>query len=706
MTAVPDNELTQSEGIALDRVLDPAATQATVDAFHCLYYHQPARTWLNTYWMGVAIAKCPLDLWVYQEIVYEVRPDVIVECGTFQGGSALYLASLCDLVGNGRIYTVDINEPPDAPLHPRIEYVRGSSVSDEVINYLRKRIAADEKVLVILDSDHSKEHVLRELERYSALVTAGSYLILEDTNVNGHPAFPDHGPGPREALDEFLATHDELQVDEAREKFFLTFNPRGYLRVLRSTDPEPPRSRPVRIIEGSKSGAASSRWQPGELDSVAARILHSVRPNSRVLRVGCSSAGVTAGIRTRDCSVVAVESDESLAQRSALSGEKVIVADFTDPIWEQYLGSERFDAIVVDGALDRSTGPGTILSRLRRFLNPGGNLVASARNVAHARHRLSLLSGELPQRSTAGTWFTRRSLEELFDSAGFAVRELERAESMFDPSLAQSEHPTLPPGTAEWLALDEDARTETFVIVATPLVHGTEKALRKRVLSLLAENDDLRRVVKSVELPVEFSGPDEMQAEIQRLSAIALDLRRQLTRQTNLLDQLQKELADALGNPNAMYPGSMPGFKEWVEAQDFLASHIEESSKYTESLKATLAAREEALRESGRYVDSLLNALEIKDQHFAESARYAESLLEALRARELHDAAAAEKTGALMEELSALKSELMNTRGMASASEASRQNAETELARVKQSRLWRVGSLYWSVRRRLGLLRD
>ena len=85
-------------------------------------------------------------------------------------------------------------------------------------------------VIVILDSDHSYAHVLEELRLYAPLVTSGSYLVVEDTNVNGHPVDPDHGPGPMEAVLDFLRESDEFAVDESREKFLLTFNPHGFLR--------------------------------------------------------------------------------------------------------------------------------------------------------------------------------------------------------------------------------------------------------------------------------------------------------------------------------------------------------------------------------------------------------------------------------------------------------------------------------------------
>jgi len=213
-----------------DRLAEPVFRQSVIDLFHYLYYNNRKRTWQNTYWMGVRVSKTPLDLWIYQEILWDVRPDVIIETGTLHGGSALYLASVCDLMNHGRIYTVDVMPRPGRPAHHRIEYIEGSSISGEVQEYLRTRIGPSEKVLVILDSDHASDHVLAELRIYSRFVTTGSYLIVEDTNVNGHPVFVDHGPGPMEAVDEFLRGNDDLTVDEAREKFFVSFNPRGYLR--------------------------------------------------------------------------------------------------------------------------------------------------------------------------------------------------------------------------------------------------------------------------------------------------------------------------------------------------------------------------------------------------------------------------------------------------------------------------------------------
>jgi cephalosporin hydroxylase len=200
--------------------------------FHQLYYGSEKRTWASTRWLGHLSPKCPLDLWVYQEIVFERRPDLIVECGTYFGATAYFLACMCDLVDNGRVITIDIRErqPHRRPRHPRIEYRTGSSTAPEVVAAVKEAIQPGERVMVILDSDHRKEHVLAELHAYSPLITPGDYLVVEDTNVNGHPVKADHGPGPMEAVEEFIAGNEEFSIDDSREKFFMTFNPRGYLR--------------------------------------------------------------------------------------------------------------------------------------------------------------------------------------------------------------------------------------------------------------------------------------------------------------------------------------------------------------------------------------------------------------------------------------------------------------------------------------------
>jgi cephalosporin hydroxylase len=203
--------------------------QAVVRDFNDLYLREPKRTFLNTHWLGVRLIKCPLDLWVYQELLFELRPDLIVETGTGLGGSALYLASICDLIDSGRVLTIDVWEPPGPrPEHRRITYLSGSSVAPETVTRVREEIGAEDRVMVVLDSAHEMEHVLAELRAYAPLVSEGSYLVVEDTNTNA--SRPEATLGPLEAVHAFLSEDDRFEVDRSQEKFFMTFNPGGYLK--------------------------------------------------------------------------------------------------------------------------------------------------------------------------------------------------------------------------------------------------------------------------------------------------------------------------------------------------------------------------------------------------------------------------------------------------------------------------------------------
>lgn len=199
-----------------------------INEFHEHYYYNSGRI----SWMGIHVLKSPMDLWIYQEIFYELQPDLLIECGTFTGGSALFYASLFDIIGNGKIITIDIDDTPKRPEHERITYLHGSSISEEIISKIKNEVKNKKTVIVILDSDHHKEHVLKELLIYKDFVTRGSYLIIEDTNMNNHPVNPDLGPGPMEAVKEFLEINRNFEIDKSREKLLLTYNKNGYLKKI------------------------------------------------------------------------------------------------------------------------------------------------------------------------------------------------------------------------------------------------------------------------------------------------------------------------------------------------------------------------------------------------------------------------------------------------------------------------------------------
>ncbi len=199
------------------------------------YYSEPDRTWSDVWWLGYQLLKNPMDLWIYQEIIFEVKPEIIIETGTGWGGSALYLASILELIGEGEVLSVDVKSSDDLahprPKHKRISYLIGSSVDGYVVREAASR-ARGRRTMVILDSEHSKNHVLMELIIYSQLVSPKSYLIVEDTQMNGNPIEWNKGEGPMEAVEEFLKRNKSFEIDRLREKFYLTFNPKGFLRKL------------------------------------------------------------------------------------------------------------------------------------------------------------------------------------------------------------------------------------------------------------------------------------------------------------------------------------------------------------------------------------------------------------------------------------------------------------------------------------------
>jgi cephalosporin hydroxylase len=222
-------------GILVGRIwaLRPSAL---LDQFHIWSY---SRTWQNQTWLGVQIGKAPYDTWVYQQIIYETKPDVLIEAGTFVGGSALYFASVFDLVKRGRVLTIDVDAYPGRPQHERITYLLGSSTSDAIFQQVKNSIRPGQRVMVSLDSDHHKDHVLKELKLYSGLVTPGNYLVVEDTDLNGHPVYASFDgsgprtPGPMEAVEEFLKNNSEFIQDRSREEHGLTLFPGGWLKRVR-----------------------------------------------------------------------------------------------------------------------------------------------------------------------------------------------------------------------------------------------------------------------------------------------------------------------------------------------------------------------------------------------------------------------------------------------------------------------------------------
>jgi cephalosporin hydroxylase len=207
--------------------------QEVVDKFHIEY--ETNRMWENMFWMGTPIWKMPFDAFAIQDLIYKLKPDYVIETGTAFGGSALFYASMLKLLNHGEVITVDIEkkavpETNEIWKEKVISFI-GSSIDDDIFSEI-KTIVENKKNIVLLDSWHTKEHVLKELQLYSQLIPVNSYIIVEDTHVNGHPVPWKWGEGPYEAVFEFLRTHDNFAIDKDCEKLVLTNNPSGYLKRL------------------------------------------------------------------------------------------------------------------------------------------------------------------------------------------------------------------------------------------------------------------------------------------------------------------------------------------------------------------------------------------------------------------------------------------------------------------------------------------
>jgi len=203
------------------------------------YGHGP---YLEMWYRGYAIVKCPLDLFMYQEIIWRTKPDLILETGTFAGASALFLADQLDLMAlhedgrdTARVISVDLNTGTPLPKHDRITFIEGmSSVDLRVLETIEAAVGESRKVMVILDSDHSQPHVLKELNAYHGFVSEGCYLIVEDTNPDAYNAMETQGYDrergfANHAVKAWKPERHGFRVDERCERFLFTQNPGGYL---------------------------------------------------------------------------------------------------------------------------------------------------------------------------------------------------------------------------------------------------------------------------------------------------------------------------------------------------------------------------------------------------------------------------------------------------------------------------------------------
>ena len=228
------------EGLRADGIVQ----QATIDWINAVAPHKYT---YNFTWLGRPVIQFPQDLAALQEIIWSTRPDLIIETGLAHGGSLIFHASILHLLGNeGRVLGVDIDirdhnraEIETHPLFERIDMIQGSSIEDDIAVRVAETASKAGQVMVVLDSNHTHAHVLRELELYAPLVTRDCYLVVCDTLIEDMPdgSFPDRswgkGDNPRTALNAFLETTDRFEIDTSMDaKLQISVAPGGYLKCV------------------------------------------------------------------------------------------------------------------------------------------------------------------------------------------------------------------------------------------------------------------------------------------------------------------------------------------------------------------------------------------------------------------------------------------------------------------------------------------
>lgn len=220
--------------IGLEDLLGLYNKKYTMTLREWLIFHQKNIVFNKCNWMGVRCLKNPLDTWIYQELIHAIKPDILIEIGSYEGGSTLYFANILDIIGKGKVISIDIDRSNFKAKHDRIIVIDGDSASHEVFSKVED-LCKNKKVLVIHDGAHDKEHVLKDLSLYSTLVSVGSYLIVEDTVIDLFEygdGMGTHYEGPLRAITEFVNGNNNYMIDDDCERYILTYNQRGFLKRI------------------------------------------------------------------------------------------------------------------------------------------------------------------------------------------------------------------------------------------------------------------------------------------------------------------------------------------------------------------------------------------------------------------------------------------------------------------------------------------
>ena len=198
-------------------------------------------------WLGRPIIQYPQDILIVQELIWKIKPDLVIETGIARGGSLIFTASILELIGKGNVIGIDVDirkhnreEIEKHPMFKRIKMIEGSSIDKKIVKKIFKLAERKKKILVLLDSSHTHSHVLEELKSYSPLVNKGSYVVVFDTVLEDMPknSFPnrpwDKGDNPKTAVKEFVKKSNRFKIDvDMERKLMITSNPSGFLKCVK-----------------------------------------------------------------------------------------------------------------------------------------------------------------------------------------------------------------------------------------------------------------------------------------------------------------------------------------------------------------------------------------------------------------------------------------------------------------------------------------
>ena len=228
--------------------LDKKIFQQSKDLIYNLDQYDYSYLWT---WMGIPIIQLPADIMATQEVIWKTKPDIIIETGVARGGSVLFMASILEMMGNGQVIGIDIDirkhnrESIEAhPMSKRVTLIEGGSVDESILKQVRANIPDGARVMVVLDSDHSHDHVLEECRAYGPMVTKNCYMVVADTLV-GHLDEKDapqnrsqvwfKGNDPLTALQDYMLESDRFEIDlEINGKLVLSSSPGGYAHCIKN----------------------------------------------------------------------------------------------------------------------------------------------------------------------------------------------------------------------------------------------------------------------------------------------------------------------------------------------------------------------------------------------------------------------------------------------------------------------------------------